>query len=150
MNGIPAESSEWLALRARVEPPRLESGKRARLLVEIEIPEGCHIEAHEPAEPFLVPTDLSFDPVEGVGIGPVEYPPAEEVRFDWSSVVLRVYRGTIRLQVPLELANGAGAGSRRIRGRLRYQGCTPSTCLMPSAQPVEAVLEIGPSREREA
>jgi hypothetical protein len=28
------------------------------LVVEAEIPPGCHIETHEPSEPFLVPAEL--------------------------------------------------------------------------------------------
>lgn len=148
MNAL-ADTSRWLALSARVEPAQLAAGQRGRLVVEVEIPEGCHIEAHAPAEPFLVPTELGFEPADGLVIGPVEYPPAEAKQFDWSAMVLRVYRGTLRLEAPLALAAGAAPGSRRIRGRLRYQGCTPTACLMPSTQPVEAVLEVAPPRQRE-
>lgn len=137
MNSVPVDLSQWLALRAYLEPLHLGPGQRGKLVVEVEIPDDCHIEAHEPSEPFLVPTELSLDPVEGVAIGPVRYPPAEERRFDWSPVVLCVYRGTIRLEAPLEVAAEAVAGLRQIRGRLRYQGCTPLTCLMPGSQPVE-------------
>lgn len=141
MNGT--DLKEWLSLRARLEPPQLAPGQRGKLILEIGIPDDCHIEAHVPSEPFLVPTELSFDPVEDLAIGPVDYPSGDEERFDWSPVSLRVYRGTIRLEAPLELAAEAVTGSRRIRGRVRYQGCTPSSCLMPSAQPVEVVLDVG-------
>jgi hypothetical protein len=35
------------------------------LMVEAEIPPVCHIETHEPSEPFLVPAELNLEPVEG-------------------------------------------------------------------------------------
>jgi len=143
MSSIPIDLSQWLALRLHLEPPHLEPNQRGKLVVEVDIPEDCHIESHQPPEPFLTPTELSLDPIEGVVIGPVQYPQAEEKRFDWSPVVLLVYRGTIRLEAPIEVAAEAVAGPRQIRGQLRYQGCTPFTCLMPSSQPVEAALEIG-------
>lgn len=137
------DMSQWLALRAHLEPLYLEPGQRGKLVVDVTIPDDCHIEAHEPIEPFLVPTKLDLDPVEGVAFGPVSNPEAEEKRFEWSPVVLRVYRGTIRLEVPFEVAAGAAAGLRQIRGRLSYQGCTRLACLMPSTQTVEAALEVG-------
>ena len=90
-----------------------------------------------------MPTELSVEPVEGVLFGPVRYPAAEEKRFDWSPVVLRVYGGTIQLQATVEVATDAPTGPRLFRCRLSYQGCTPSACLMPSSQTVEAELEVG-------
>jgi DsbC/DsbD-like thiol-disulfide interchange protein len=142
MSGTQTDLAQWLKLRARVEPGRLRPGARATLVVEAEVPAGCHIEVHEPSEPFLVPTELSPDPIEGVTTGPVRYPPAKHKRFDWSPAVLRVYEGSVRFEAPLEVKATAAAGLRTIHGRLRYQGCTPAACLMPAVQAVEAQLDI--------
>jgi hypothetical protein len=57
------------------------------LMVEAEIPPVCHIETHEPSEPFLVPAELNLEPVEGATIGPVRYPATEDKRFVWSPAV---------------------------------------------------------------
>lgn len=146
MNTLATDLAEWLELRAWVEPKRLRPGERGTLVVQVGIPPGCHIEAHEPSEPFLVPTELDLDPVEGVTLGPVRYPPAKPKRSDWSPAVLRVYEGSVRLEAPVEVEAAAAAGPRKVRGRLQYQGCTPTACLMPAAQPVEAELEIGPEK----
>jgi hypothetical protein len=146
MNALPTALAQWLTLRAHVEPECLRPGERGRLVVEAEIPPGCHIEAHEPSEPFLVPAELNLDPVEGMTIGPVRYPMAEEKRFGWSPAVLRVHRGSVRFEAPLEVAAGAAAGPRAISGRSQYQACTPAACLMPVAQLVEVELEICPDR----
>ena len=144
MNGVQTDLAQWLKLRARVEPRHLRPGERGTLVVEAEIPAGCHIEAHEPSEPFLVPTELSPDPIEGVTIGPPRYPPAKQKRFDWSPAVLRVYEGSVRFEAPVEVEATAAAGPRTIHGQLRYQGCTPAACLMPAVQAVEAKLDIAP------
>jgi hypothetical protein len=147
MSGTQTDLAQWLKLRARVEPRRLRPGERGTLVVEAEIPAGCHIEAHEPSEPFLVPAELSPGPVEGVTIGPVRYPPAKQKRFDWSPAVLRVYEGSVRFEAPVGVEATAAAGPRTVHGRLRYQGCTPAACLMPAMQTVEAKLDVAPEPE---
>ncbi len=143
MSALSADLAEWLKLRAWVEPKRLRPGEQGTLVVQARIPPGCHIEAQEPSEPFLVPTELSLDPIVGVTPGPPRYPPAKLKRSDWSPAVLLVYEGSVRFEAPVEVEAAAAAGLRTIRGRLQYQGCTPNACLMPAAQPVEAELEIG-------
>jgi Disulphide bond corrector protein DsbC len=148
MSALPTDTTQWLALRAHVEPECVRPGERGVLVVEAEIPPGCHIEAHEPSEPFLVPAELRLDPVEGVTVGPVRYPAAEEKRFAWSPAVLRVYQGSIRFEAQVEIITDAAAGPRVIRGRLQYQGCTPAACLMPATQLVEAELEINSEKSR--
>ncbi len=142
MSGAATDLASWLTLRARVEPERLAAGERGRLVVEVTIPEGCHVESHGPSEPFLVPTELLLEVDDGVQVGPVAYPPDEERTFAWSPAVLRVYRGSFELSAPVEAAAGAEPGVRRIAGRVRYQGCTEAICLMPAEQAVEALLEI--------
>jgi hypothetical protein len=57
------------------------------LVVEAELLPGCHIETHEPSEPFLVPAELNLEPVEGATIGPVRYPATEDKQFVWSPAV---------------------------------------------------------------
>jgi hypothetical protein len=54
------------------------------LMVEAEIPPGCHIETHEPSEPFLVPAELNL---ERATIGPVRYPATEDKQFVCSPAV---------------------------------------------------------------
>jgi len=136
----------WLRTTARTEPATLPPGQKGRLVVEVTVPDGCHIEAREPGEPFLIPTALEFESVDGVTIGPVEYPPGDVERFDWSPVVLRVYRGTFELRAPIEVSVGAARGRRRVVGRVRYQGCTQTLCYPPAVQEVTASLGVVASR----
>ncbi len=53
-------SAAWngnlVRLRGRVEPEVLDPGGRGRVVVEAAIRPGGHIEAHEPPEPYLIPT----------------------------------------------------------------------------------------------
>jgi DsbC/DsbD-like thiol-disulfide interchange protein len=134
--------ASWLSLRARVEPERLATGGRGRLIVEVGIPEGCHIESHQPSEPFLIPTELLVEPPEGMTVGAVVYPPDEERTFEWSPAVLRVYRGTVAFTAPIQVHTDARPGARPLSGRVRYQGCTEATCLPPAEQEFDAALDV--------
>ena len=133
----------WSPPRVRVEPPRLARGENGRVVVAIDVPDGCHVQSHEPVEPFLIATALELDdPPAGLKLAEPHYPAAEPERFDWSSIVLTVYRGTIEIVVPLEVAATACPGPTTISGRVRYQGCTETACLPPTDWPVDVQVEI--------
>jgi hypothetical protein len=102
------------------------------LLVTVTTPEGCHIQAHEPGDPFLIPLVVEFD--EGSPVGPFVYPEPEEVTLSWSPKVLRVHHGVVRIEVPLTHKVGTA------RGRVSYQACTETMCLWPAEQRFEVPL----------
>jgi hypothetical protein len=131
-----------LSLRARVEPERLATGRRGTLIVEVGIPQGCHIEPHKPSEPFLIPTELLIEPPEDMTVRAVIYPPDEERTCKWSPAVLRVYRGTVALTAPIQVHTHAWPGARPLSGRVRYQGCTEAVCLPPAEQHFDATLDV--------
>lgn len=128
--------------RVRVEPSRLAPGEPARLVVGLDIPDGCHIQSHTPSEPFLVPTTVHLDGTDDVELGPACYPEAHTETFDWTPVTLDVYRGLVEIVVPVDVRPGAGEGATRIWGHVRYQACTESACLPPVEQPVVATAAI--------
>jgi DsbC/DsbD-like thiol-disulfide interchange protein len=136
-------ASTWPAPRARLEieeRARDSAGEvvtRARIVVTVDIPELCHIQSNTPSEPFLIPTTVEVDEIDGVTVHPAIYPAGETERYDWSSVVLDVYRGAVDIVVPLEISAATCADGAAIAGRVRYQGCTATTCLPPSEWPFE-------------
>jgi len=138
----------WPTPSARSEPTRLAPGERGWIVVTIDVPDGCHIQSHEPAEPFLIPTTLDLDGSGGLSFGPATYPVGETERFDWTPVVLNVYRGAVELDVPVKVEAGAKAGGRTVSGRIRYQGCTENACLPPAEVGVEVDLEVASKEER--
>ena len=132
----------WPRPSARVEPGRLAPGQQGRLVVTLEIPDGCHVQSHTPKEPFLIPTSLHLDDSSDAILGPVVYPPAHTERFDWTPVELDVYRDTVEILLPVEIPPHSSVGTTTISGHVRYQGCTETACLPPVEHPIEARFEI--------
>ena len=117
------------------------------MVVTIDVPGGCHIQSHVPAEPFLVPTTLDLDGSASLSFGAATYPVGDTERFDWTPVVLNLYRGTFEIDVPVKVEAGANPGRRTVSGRVRYQGCTANACLPPAEVGVEVDLEIASKEE---
>jgi hypothetical protein len=92
-------------------------------------------------------TTLDLDRSDGLSFGPAVYPVGETERFDWTPVVLDVYRGSVEIDVPVLVEDGANPGRRTVSRRVRYQGCTANACLPPADVSVEVHLEI--AREEE-
>jgi hypothetical protein len=138
----------WRAPTARVEPPSLGPGQRGRIVLTIDVPEGCHVQSHTPAEPFLIPTTVELGPSDDVALGAPTYPEGEVERFEWSPVVLDVYRGAVEIVVPVVVETGANPGRRTVFGRVRYQGCTQTACLAPAETGVEVHLDVSEKEER--
>jgi DsbC/DsbD-like thiol-disulfide interchange protein len=134
-----------LRVSARIEPVALEPSGVGTLVADVSIPDGCHIQSHEPGEPFLIPTELRLEPSEGLRIGEIAYPEGTARSFDWTPVVLRIYGGTIRITVPVRVDDDATPGQRRISGTIRYQTCTESLCYPPTERSFIVTLEVGSS-----
>jgi len=132
----------WPPPAIRLEPHQLASGDRGRIVVTIDVPDGCHVQSAQPAEPFLIPTSVELDAPPGVTIGEPVYPPAECEHYEWTPIELSIYRGIVEVVVPVEVATGVPPGALTMAGRVRYQGCTEYTCLPPVERPVELALSI--------
>jgi len=132
----------WAPPSARLDPPRLAPGEHGLIVVTIDVPDGCHIQSAQPAEPFLIPTSVEFESLDDLSIGGAIYPQAECVHHEWTPVALSIYRGRVEVSVPVEVATSARPGLLTLTGRVRYQGCTEYTCLPPVERPVEVHVEI--------
>jgi thiol:disulfide interchange protein DsbD len=113
---------EVVKARLRVTP--------ARAVVEMTVAAGWHVNAHVPADAFLIPTTVTVQPPAGVRAGEVVYPAAVERRLAFGGdKKFQLYEGTVRIEAPLE---GAPATpDAPLRAALRFQACDDSRCLPP-------------------
>jgi hypothetical protein len=122
-----------LAEMARVEAAGVEAkrGAGAGGEVRLAIAEGFHVNANPASEKYLIPTELKFEPAEGIEVGPVAYPESVERKFSFSEKPLAVYEGVARIGFAVKLRPDARAGEHALRARLRYQACDDEKCYPP-------------------
>lgn len=115
--------AEVVTLDGRVEPAAVG---QAQVRVSVEIASGFHINAHQPDEPYLVPTTLKLSAGDVVFDAPV-YPKPESQRFAFApDKPLLVYSGTIEIT-----AFAKQTLTAPVRAELRYQACDDTRCLAP-------------------
>ncbi|MGH2984934.1 MAG: protein-disulfide reductase DsbD domain-containing protein [Solirubrobacterales bacterium] len=120
-----------------VEAVAARRGSQTEVILTARIPEGIHIESHQPPEPFLIPTAVEVQGLEGAT---VDYPDPIRKDLGVSDVVLSVYEGTPRFVVRGRVAPGA----ERVRGAIRYQPCVGGACLPPRETTWDIPLAAGP------
>lgn len=119
---------------------RMRDG-HAEVLLRLEIPNNMHIEAHEPPEPFLIPTVAEVDGLTDVE---AEYPVPRRKDIGLPGAELLVYVGRIDIRL-----RGRPTGPlETLHGRVTYQPCVGGACLPPrtDAWAVTPDLPVEPAR----
>jgi hypothetical protein len=128
-------------VKARILPPAsAAAGAKTTVVVELVLGPKWHVNSHTPAEDFLIPTELSLKASDGK-LSPIRYPRHVDRKFAFSDKSLRVYEGTVRFEVDLDLPPGS-KGPVSLSGTLGYQACNEEQCFMPEKVPLEAKLAV--------
>jgi DsbC/DsbD-like thiol-disulfide interchange protein len=118
-------------------------GGSADLVVVLTIDRGFHIQSDAPSRPNYIPTRVRIDPrAEGdhVVLGDPRYPPA--VLFALADEPIRTFEGEVAVRVGVRVEGGASEGERTLRGAVRYQACTATSCLFPREEPFTAKVRV--------
>lgn len=109
---------------------------KVKVTLWLHIPEGAHVEPHQPSEPTLIPTVVEFTDLE---VSSVSYPQPVKKDLGLPGPPLIVYQGSIRIT-----AEGRARETRRmLHGTIRYQPCVGGACLPPREQPWQASIQPG-------
>lgn len=119
-------------------PVTVKPGAEVEIPLHIRIRSGYHINSDQPAEDYLIPTQIVWDaaPLQVVR---VEYPDAEIVRYPFSEKPLSVYSGEIEIVTVLRAPPGAKPGETLV-GRLHYQACNDKACLAPTSTDISVPI----------
>jgi thiol:disulfide interchange protein DsbD len=124
-----AESKVSLSLR----PSVAARGAAADVTIEADIAEGWHINAHQPNQKFLVPTNLTLTLPSGGTAGEVSYPNPQSKTFAFAGdVQLLVYEGTLALRTAIQVPADFKGDALPIEAVLRFQACDDTSCLPPA------------------
>jgi hypothetical protein len=111
----------------------------ARLGVELR--SGYHVNSNTPAEAYLIPLRLTWNPAP-LAAAEVLYPKPKMERYSFSKVPLSVFTGDFSILTRFKVPSDAPAGPATLTGRLRYQACNDRMCLAPKNLDVKVQVEI--------
>ena len=115
----------------------VESGAEGRrLAVRLDLDEGWHVNANQPLQDDLIPTELALgSAIDDVDLRDLRYPPAETVTLGFQAAPLAVYQGGI--VITGTLAGVAATAPVRVPLRLTVQACDDRLCLAPEVLTLE-------------
>lgn len=131
-----------VAVGAHTSPEEVRRGGQFKIVAELKIRNGFHINAREKSEDYLIATDLRATAPSGFQLGEVSYPKGALHTFTFSKKPLNVYEGTILLDLPATALANAPLGPQHIALKLRYQACSTEICLPPVTIPLDAGIQV--------
>ena len=115
-----------------IEPASVQPAEQIEAMLVIRIPEGYHINAHEPGLGQLIGLQVDLESIEGVALE-VSYPDGELYRDQ-----VRIHSGTLRIPISIQIKGEAPAS---ITLNVLTQSCTDVACMRPARTQVR--LELG-------
>jgi len=120
-------------------------GSSFRIALKVEVQPGFHINSNEPLDEIYIPTEVTFDPVEGVSFGRVYYPEGEVKSFAFSETPLSIYEGEVTIFADVELSDQLQPGLLELTGKLHYQACNDQNCFLPADAPFSVQVKVVPA-----
>ena len=126
----------------------LVMGSQLDLLVDIELPKGYHL--YSPGSSSYVPLSLELEPHELLEAVELKRPLATLKRLEAIEETVGVYSDKVRLRQTIRVKGSKAIASLKspqtllVKGKLGYQVCTDTTCLMPNSLPVQWKLTLNP------
>jgi hypothetical protein len=124
--------------------------------VVFDVTPGRKVHVYAPGAKGYRPIAVSVDPLPGLTVRPIRFPPSEDYHFKPLDEHVPVYQRPFRLVQELVIdASRAGqevlkgVSTLTIRGRLEYQACDETTCFPPASLPMSWSVTLRPlDRER--
>jgi len=112
------------------------------ILIKIEIEEPWHINSNQPLEDFLIGTEISFESVEGLTFGKIQFPDPELKTFSFSEGEMSVYEGSFFALSTITISPNIELDQASIKGNVFYQACDDQSCLPPVELSIEQQMQI--------
>lgn len=127
-----ASGDEVVRVRAWLDSPTYAFFQRVHVNMEVSVAPGFHVYGH-PAPAGCVPLSVDVAAIDGVEVGPVEWPAPNPFAVDGLDERFCVHEGTVRGSLPLTFSAPPGAGAHVVRITVSYQACSDAACLVPAS-----------------
>ena len=113
-------------------PAPVHAGGAARLSLTVAVPDGYHVQAHEPRDPALVPTVLDVRAPAGLTVDRVIYPDPKPFTLAGTNEPLLVYGPSFTVEAVVRVAAGTAPATLTIPATLAFQACDDRVCFAPT------------------
>lgn len=120
---------------------KLQPGETAAVPITVRIRPSYHINSNEPADEYLIPTKLTWEPSLLLWKR-TDYPEAEIVNYAFSKKPLAVYSNKIVILSHFAVPEKVSPTLTELKGEFRYQACNSRACLPPKT--IEVIVPVAP------
>jgi thiol:disulfide interchange protein len=130
-----------------LEPATVEvtPGGKARAAINVQLPEGFHMNSDKPREENLIPITVSMEAVPAVSGATAAFPESIDLKQEGAALPLRVFEREFAIGLEVGVAADAAAGAYQLPLRVRYQACDEKQCYLPITAPLELSLSVSPN-----
>jgi cytochrome c biogenesis protein CcdA len=132
-----------------VERATVPPGSELHVALQVQLPEGYHMNSNRPRDPLLIPVVLSMPGPNqampaGVSVSEIVFPAAKDL--NQRGTVLSVFEQGFVIGAVLKVDPRVSAGTVTVPGRLRYQACDETMCYIPTSVETHWEFTIGNAR----
>jgi thiol:disulfide interchange protein DsbD len=135
--------NEKVTLSLELDSPKAARGGQTGLDILLEVARGWHINAHQPTDSYLIPTEVQLTSPSGVSTDAIDYPQPDRKSFAFApGKELLVYEGQLTLHTALHVPADFSGTRIGIGAKLHYQACNDTTCLPPATAAAELLVPV--------
>ncbi|QDU80360.1 disulfide bond corrector protein DsbC [Polystyrenella longa] len=135
------KASKRIKPQVFLEYNKLPAGGKCRVIMEVQVEKGWHINAN-PAEPdLLIPTTFSIKSAQGIKLTDVKYPKHHVISIEGVGKA-NVYDGKIRISGILNVPSSAAGSVDELQLVVNYQACDDRSCERPDVATIKGKIPV--------
>ncbi|MDY0166008.1 MAG: cytochrome c biogenesis protein CcdA [Thermoguttaceae bacterium] len=142
LGGAFQSSADLLEVTTHTSVDQAPAGSSFEAVVLVDIAQGWKLNAHRPTLEYLIGTELTLQPLDGITVDGIVYPDGTLRDLDFSDEPLAVYEKQVRILLHLRSAPSMPPGDYELLGSLRVQACDANVCLPPDRKAVSIPFRI--------
>ena len=138
-----------------VETATITPGSDVRVALQVQLPEGYHMNSNKPRDPMLIPVVLTVPSPDqplpaGVTVSEIVFPKPTDLVQRGADQPLSVFERQFAIGVVLKVDASVAPGTITIPARLRYQACDETMCYIPTRAETGWTFDVGAARSAAA
>ena len=101
-----------------------------KLRVDLQLPDGWHINSDQPGHPDLIGTRVTLDKTHDWALADISYPPGESKKLGFQPDPINLYTGQVSIQAHLASKTDS-SDDLSLPVQVRLQACNDQVCLPP-------------------